>query len=126
MIDNIKLSYNNDRSRHPLCKGKMQVFEHIITRKSEHKSGKRDFDRERANKIHWIRPIIDNVNDARIKYFEEINDKGYNQRFYWYEEKRFIIIIRELKPEYFLITSFSVDTFEKNKYKRLYDKFKEK
>lgn len=41
--------------------------------------GKRDFDRERANKIHWVRPIIENVNDARIKYFERINGQGFNQ-----------------------------------------------
>src|SRR5690554_2307336 len=116
MIDGLELSYNKSISKHPVCRGKMVAFEHIITRESKYK-GKRDFDRERANKIHWIKPIIENVNDARIKYFESVNDEGYNQRFCWYEEKGYLVIIRELNPEYFLITAFCVDVYEKTKYK---------
>lgn len=123
VINGIELSFNKNRSKHPVCRGKLQAFEHVITRESKLK-GKRDFDHERANKIHWIRPIIENVTDARIKYFERINDDGYNQRFYWYEEKGFIVIIRELKPDYFLVTAFSVDTYEKPKYKRYYEEYR--
>lgn len=122
-IDGVELSFNKNRSKHPVCRGKLQAFEHVITRESKLK-GKRDFDRERANKIHWIRPIIENVTDARIKYFERIHDTGYNQRFYWYEEKGFIVIIRELKPDYFLVTAFSVDTYERPKYKRYYEEYR--
>ncbi len=122
-IDGVELSFNRNISRHPVCRGKLQAFEHVITRESKLK-GLRDFDHERANKIHWIRPIIENVTDARIKYFERIHDTGYNQRFYWYEEKGFIVIIRELKPDYFLVTAFSVDTYEKPKYKRYYEEYR--
>jgi len=125
VINGVELIYNKNKSRHPLCKGKMQAFEHIITRENKYK-GRREFDAERANKIHWIRPILENRSDPRIKYFERINDDGHNQQFYWYEEKSFIIIIREIKPDYFLITSFSVDTFEKPKYKRYYDEYRQK
>ena len=67
IIKGIPLSINRNMSNHPVCKGKFQGFEHIITRESKYK-GKRDFDRERANKVHWIRPIIENVNDSRIKF----------------------------------------------------------
>jgi len=125
LIKGIELKINRNRSKHPICKGKFKGFEHIITRESKY-SGKRDFDRERANKIHWIIPIIENVNDNRIKYFERINDKGYNQQFYWYQEKAFIVIVRELKPDLLLITSFSVDTLENNKYKNYYNEYREK
>src|SRR5699024_5270772 len=52
-----RIIVNNKPSRHPICRGKHQTFEHIITRKSQY-TGKRDFDRERANRIHWIKPII--------------------------------------------------------------------
>lgn len=123
LIDGKILRYNNNRSRHPICRGKAQAFEHIITRKSKI-SGKRDFDRERANKVHWIRPILLSVNDVRVKYFERINDKGQNQLFFWYEEKSFIVIIREIQPDLVLITSFLVDKLEKGKYKKWYDEFR--
>ncbi len=122
VIDGKTLKYNRNRSKHPICKGKAQAFEHIITRKSKY-SGKRDFDRERANKIHWIRPIILNVEDARIKYFERINDKGKNQLFFWYEEKSFIVIVREIQPDILLITSFSVDVTERGMYKKWYNEY---
>ncbi|MBN2893631.1 MAG: hypothetical protein JXL97_17300 [Bacteroidales bacterium] len=124
IINGIKLKYNKTKSKHPVCKGKMVVFEHIITRESKY-NGKRHFDKDRANKIHWIRPIIENKNDARIKYFERINDKGYNQQFYWYEEKGFIVIIRELDPDLFLITSFSIDKNNKQEYKNYYNEYRD-
>lgn len=123
VLNGKELKYNKNRSRHPICPGKAQAFEHIITRKSEH-SGKRNFDRERANKIHWIRPILLNADDTRIKYFERINDKGENQLFYWYQEQFFIIILRVLHPDILLITSFSVDYIEKNKFNRWYDEYR--
>lgn len=123
IIKGLQLSSNRNKSRHPVCKGKSQGFEHIITRESKH-SNRRNFDRERANKIHWIKPIIENVGDGRIKYFEEVNDRGINQLFYWYEEKNFIVIVREVNPELMLITSFSVDTLGKKKYRDAYYKYK--
>jgi hypothetical protein len=117
------LKYNSNRSNHPVCRGKAQAFEHVITRESKI-SGKRDFDRERANKIHWIRPVLLNASDVRIKYFERVNDKGQNQYFYWYQEKSFIIIIREIQPDILLITSFSVDNLERYKFKKWYDEYR--
>lgn len=117
------LKYNRSRSKHPVCLGKAQAFEHIITRKSKI-SGKRNFDRQRANKIHWIRPILINAHDIRIKYFERVNDKGVNQHFYWYQEKSFIIIIREIDPDVLLITSYSVDSLERNNFKQWYDDYR--
>jgi len=119
------LTFDRTISKHPVCRGKYVGFEHIITRESTYK-GKRDFDRDRANKLHWIKPIIENVNDARIKYFEQINADGFNQQFYWYEAKSFLIIVREVNPELFLITSFSVDVMEKPKFKTWYEEYKKR
>ena len=125
VINGITLTFNKNASRHPVCKGKHQCFEHIITRESKY-SGKRNFDRERANKIHWIRPILENVNDPRIKYFEAINDDNENQQFYWYEEMNFVIILREIMPNLLLITSFSVDKEERYGFKKKYEEYKNK
>ena len=98
VINGVELKYNGTPSRHPICRGKAMAFEHIITRESKY-SGKRNFDYERTNKIHWIKPIIENVSDFRIKYFEEVNHDGENQLFYWYQEKDFVVIVREVKPD---------------------------
>src|SRR5699024_3097057 len=107
-----KIIVNPNQSRHPLCRGKEQTFEHIITRKSTY-SGKRNFDRERANRIHWIKPIIENCNDIRIKYFEAYNDKEQLQYFFFYQEKDFIVIIRQLPTGNMLITAYCVDEYRK-------------
>src|SRR5690554_4311736 len=123
IIDDEKLKVNTSKSRNPICKNKMMGFEHIITRESK-LSGKRVFDRQRANKIHWIKPIIENKNDFRIKYFEAINDKGYNQLYYWYEEKGFIVIIREINPHLLLITSFTIDKGMERKFKKMYNEYR--
>ena len=39
VIKGITLTYNSNPSKHPVCRGKHQCFEHIITRASKH-SGK--------------------------------------------------------------------------------------
>ena len=123
IIKGVPLSFNRNISKHPVCRGKPQAFEHLITRGNDY-TGKRDFDPARANKIHWIRPIIENVSDSRIKYFECINDDGYNQQYYWYQEKHFILIIREINPELMLITSFYVDENEDFKFKHMNNGFR--
>jgi hypothetical protein len=49
-----------------------------------------------------------------------MNDEGQKQFFYWFEEKSFIIIIRNIQPDHLLITSFCVDYGEKGMYKKWY------
>jgi hypothetical protein len=123
IIKGVPLCFNRNISKHPVCRGKLKAFEHLITRGNDY-TGKRDFDPERANRIHWIRPIIENVSDARIKYFECAADNGNNQQYYWYEEKHFIVIIREINPELMLITSFYIDKNEDLKFRRIYNGYK--
>ena len=124
VIKGVVLKYNSAISKMPLTRGKPKGYEHLITRESKY-TKKREFDRERANKIHWIKPIIEQKEDARIKYFEQVNKDGYNQQFYWYEVKGFIVIIRELDPDYLMITGYSVDKDETGKYRRWYNEYNE-
>lgn len=114
---------NSKRSKHYLCRGMDQTFEHIITRKNNH-SGKRDFDPQRANRIHWIKPIIENFNKAEINFFEEKNDKGQLQYFFHYYDRDFIVILRDLPNGRILITSYYIDNYNRNYYKRKYDKYR--
>jgi hypothetical protein len=122
IIKGLPLKSNSSKSKHPICRGKSQGFEHVITRDNKY-SGKRDFDAERANKIHWIKPVIENATDVRIKYFEKINDKRKNQLFYWFEEKNFIVIVREVNPNLMLITAYSVDDGNKFQFKKDYESY---
>ena len=116
---------NKNRSRHPICRGMNQSFEHIITRKSHH-SGKRNFDNQRANRIHWIKPIIDNYEDSRVHYFEELNSDNQLQYFFYLYERDFIVILRALPQGNMLITSYYVDDYQKNYFKKKYEKYRDR
>lgn len=124
-INDMTLKVNENKSKHPLFKGKLDGFVHLVTRESKY-SGKRNFDNQRANRIHWIRPILENVTNNRVKYFERINDKGIKQYHYWLKENDFLVILREIKPDILLVTSFIVDVTAKFKYQRWYDEFNNK
>lgn len=118
-----QLICNTNRSRHPICRGKAQTFEHIITRENKI-AGRRNFDPDRANKIHWIRPVLVNAHDVRIRYFERIHHDGRNQHFYWFEAKHFIIILREINADAMLITSYCVDSTEIRKFRNWYNEYR--
>ncbi|HZL11560.1 MAG TPA: hypothetical protein VFC65_16375 [Prolixibacteraceae bacterium] len=122
LIDGKRLKVNENSSKHPLFKGKPEGFVHLVTRESKY-SGKRNFDNQRANRIHWVKPLLENASNFNVKYFERINDKGFNQRYYWLKKKDFLVILREIVPDVLLVTSFCVDEMEKNKYQRWFDDY---
>lgn len=122
-INNIKLAHNKSKSRHPLFKGKPEGFEHICTRKSSY-SKKREFDPERTNKIHWIKPVVLFKEDARVCYFERLHANGKNQQYYWLHEKNYVVIIREITTKLQLVTAFKVDSLEKPKFKNWYKEYR--
>lgn len=123
LIDKKIVGYNKQISKHPLFRGKPEGFEHICTRESKH-SGRRNFDPERTNKIHWIKPIINFKQDNRIKYFERLHFNGQNQRYFWYSDKSYVVIVREITNSLQLVTAFKVDKIEQIRYKKWYEEFK--
>lgn len=122
-INGVQVAYDKKRSRHPLFRGKPTGFEHICTRKSKH-SGKRNFDPERTNKIHWIKPVVNFKEDPRVRYFERLHAKGKNQQYYWLFEKDYVVIIREITNDLQLVTAFKVDAIEKIKFKNWYNEYR--
>lgn len=121
-INGIQVAYDKKRSRHPLFIGKPTGFEHICTRESKH-SRKRNFDPERANKIHWIKPVVNYKEDARVNYFERLHANGKNQQFYWLHEKSYVVIIREITNSLQLVTAFRVDDLELNRFQNWYNEY---
>ncbi len=96
---------------------KHETFCHIVSRGLDN-SGKRSFDPNRANKIHWIKPILENRNDKRIKYFEGLNSEGQWCRFYWYKEKSYIVVLKEIRYDLLLVTGYCVDPSETSKFNK--------
>jgi hypothetical protein len=115
--------YKTNPSKHPLFRGMHDTFVHVVTRESKIR-GKREFDQQRANRIHWIRPILENAKDERIWYFERQNENDENQEYYWYESQDFLVILKPIEPDVLLVTSFYVDKDKKKQLRGWYQKYK--
>lgn len=84
-----------------------ETFVHLITRKGQSK--KRNFDRHRANKLHWVRCILENRTEEEITYFEFPEEDGTIRDYYWFKEGAFLVIMEKITPDYLVITSFHID-----------------
>jgi len=118
-----KVIINVNRSRHPLFRGKFETFVHVVTRDNKY-NDKRQYDRDRANRIHWIRPVLEHHKNPRISCFERTDEKGNNQYYYWLQERSFMIILREISAELLLLTAFCVDDFNKAQYRRYLNEYR--
>lgn len=111
---------SNDKSD-----GKEKIFWHITTKENS-KSKKREFDKERASRISWIKKIILNYNNNEIKFFYHYENKQKVIRLYlWVHQKDFIVIIQKLgNSSSHLVTSFYIDKhYNKNIYEKRYQKY---
>jgi len=54
-----------------------------------------------------------------------VNHNGENQLFFWYQEKDFVVIVREIQPDYLLITAYSVDKETKYGLKKHFEHYLE-
>ena len=91
-----------------------ETFVHLITRKG--KSGIRVFDRHRANKIHWIRCILENRLQEEITFFQYPEADGRLRDYYWYKEGNFLVVMEQITPHYLIVTSFHIDDFRRRQY----------
>ncbi|WP_288856146.1 hypothetical protein [uncultured Bacteroides sp.] len=104
---------------------KQKSFDHIVTRENKY-SGKRQYDRDRANKIHWIRIIIENYQNPLIKVFEKTDKRGDKNILLWCESKNYVVILREKQPDLFLVTGYCVDAIEQVRFKNEYEAYQNK
>lgn len=97
-----------------------ETFVHLITRKSS--TGHRVFDRHRANKIHWIKVILENRDEEEILFFQYKEGNGSIRDYFWFEEEGLIVVMEQITPDYLIITSFHIDD-ERNRifYMKRYD-----
>ena len=109
-----------DPKSHQKKDSKERVFWHIIT-KTNPKTKKREFDINRASRIHWIKKIILNCFDKEIKLFYHYESKQKVIRLYlWAYRQDFIVIIQKLgDTSSYLVTSFYI---EKHYNRKIYQK----
>jgi hypothetical protein len=100
-----------DPKTHDKQDEKENIFWHIITRKDR---GKRRFDTPRACRIRWIKPIILNFLDDKIKLFYYYEDNRKIRLYLWAFEYDFVVILQKLgNTSSYLVTSFYIDNQRK-------------
>lgn len=104
--------------------GLNEKFVHIITREikeSRRKNARkiREFRTERALRIHWIKPIIENGNDRRIRRFKCLESSGREREYFWHFNG-YMVIVEFINPDVALITGFCVDQDNQAYYMRKY------
>lgn len=123
ILNGRRITFNTNKSRHPQFKGKYQGFVHLITRDNKY-NDKRQYDRDRANRIHWVRLILENCQRPIVSYFEEYNSDAVKQYFYWVQPLDFIIILREVSTDLLLVTAYCVDNYNKTQYRNKLNNFR--
>lgn len=111
-----KASFNREFRGYP------ETFVHLITRESKLK-GQRMFDKERTNRLHWIKPILLNTADPRIKYYEYSDEKGVLKQHFWFQERDFMVVLKPIGRDLLVVTGFKVDKLEKQTYLKRYQNY---
>jgi hypothetical protein len=89
-----------------------ESFVHLITR--EIKSiNQRFYECNRANRIHWIKPILELFPTRSILYFKWEDERGILKDHFWLCDKDFIVVLKEYRPNFQIITAFCVDKSQK-------------
>ena len=104
--------------------GLTEKFVHIITREikeTNRKSSKkiREFRSDRVLRIHWIKPIIENCNDKRIRRFKCLEYTGREREYFWFL-KGYMVVVEFINPDIALITGFCIDQENHAYYMRKY------
>lgn len=104
--------------------GLNEKFVHIITREVKADRRKtsrmiREFRSERALRIHWIKPILENCNDRRIRRFKCLECTGREREYFWFNQG-YMVIVEFLSTDVALITGFCIDGDNQTYYMRKY------
>lgn len=99
-------------------------FHHIVTRMIN-PAGRRIFDCHRANRVHWIKPILDAHESKQILFYKWRDDDKICKEHYFAIHLDFMVILKENSNSWQLVTAFCVDPDEKKKYYERYIDFRD-
>ncbi len=113
----------HQKSRIPQYVDYSETFTHIITRLA-YAFGNRVYECNRANRIHWIRPILMGHPCKEIFYYRWKDDDGICKHHYWLFDQDFMVVAADVRPDLRIVTAFCVDKDEKMKFYERYTDFK--
>lgn len=92
-------------------------FWHVITRGKD----ERHIDFRRAERIVWLRPLIENSDAPELYKWVETDADNRGRRvqktYIWYREGRYMIVLKNVpKRHYFLVTAFYVTGARNDRY----------
>ena len=111
--------------KEPIVNGKPQTFHHMTTEDITNKDGSitRSIAKDRCERIAWNRAIIES-NYSGLKIFKEKRSNNRKNLVIWFEEKDFVIILREAPTYYVFITSYPIKYKHKKKQlQKSYEKY---
>ncbi len=116
--------------------GKEKSFWHLTSREQSYqvKEGKKTVPRKerlpdfaRAERLEWVKLIIENHTDPQIKLFyrKETTDKKPIRLYLWLYQKDFVVILQKLGAnDSFLVTSFYITYDDKrDEYQERFEKY---
>lgn len=89
------------------------TFGKIVTRGPK---GKRAFDKKRANKIHWIRPILENKDCEDVTCFKYLEADGVIRDYFWFKEGGFLVVMQTINPNLVIVSCFHIDDDRNQKF----------
>lgn len=106
------------------CEG----FWHIVTKCISFSDKTRLVDYRRAERIVWINPLIIQFDFPEILYWVEETIKSNNKKtikhYLYYEHGQFLIVLEKRYNYFFMNTAFYVDSYNRKKYRKKYEKYK--
>jgi hypothetical protein len=101
-----------------------ETFFHIISRKN-HFYNDRLYECNRANRSHWIKPILLAHPCTDILYYKWRDHQGVCKEHYWLMSKGFMVVLKNISTDVQIVTAFCVDDDEKLKFYERYKAHKE-
>ncbi|KAA5537046.1 hypothetical protein F0919_05065 [Taibaiella lutea] len=95
-----------------------ETFTHLITKRE---GQFRLYTCERAEKIHWIKPIIEAHPCSDILYYKWQDNNGICKEHFWHISKKFMVVLRDIDEDSRIVTAFCVEDDSAVTY---YDRFK--
>lgn len=93
---------------------KEEGFWHLITREDK-KVKERLPDFPRAERITWVRPIIENYSTTGMDCWRYLEGNGRVRHYLYARAEDYLVILEESAKSYFLVTGFYVDSEWKRK-----------
>lgn len=117
---NLKLIYDKRK----LVGNKEEVFWHLITKENRKEGRIPDYDR--AKRLPWAKPTIENHNKPEVKVWDYLEGNGRVRIYLWLENYNYAVILERNKGRRkhlsVLITAFYVEEWKKKDLMRRYQK----